>query len=62
MRKLQGYQHSIVYKTGIYPNNASYDLKTWCIKIEEIKNAQNNPFFNTKYELFHAFQMMNFIH
>ena len=28
MRKLEGYQHENVYKMTIYPNNASYDLKS----------------------------------
>ena len=32
MRKLRGYQHKNVYKRTIYPNNASYDLKSLCIK------------------------------
>lgn len=33
MRKLGGYQHKNVYKMTSYPNNASYDLKSLCIKI-----------------------------
>jgi hypothetical protein len=33
MKKLQRYEHTIVEKRRSFPNNASYDLKSWWIKI-----------------------------
>ena len=62
MRKLQRYQHQNVYKKPSYPNNASYDLKSWWIKNGKVLIAHFRQFLNIFCQLLGGVEKVVFIH